>query len=169
GFTVVRAVADRYDGRLRTDITDRAWGYSGNPFCDDECGKFYARPMSIWSMLLACQGFVCDGPAGVIGFRPIWKPDDHCSFFTAAEGWGLFTQTRRDGRQTERIEVRCGKLALTSLVFELPEDMTPSRVSVTLNDDPIEATHALANRRLEVRLASRMTVGQNETLSVVVA
>jgi hypothetical protein len=119
-------------------------------------------------MLLACQGFACDGPAGVIGFRPIWKPDDHCSFFTAAEGWGLFTQTRRDGRQTERIEVRCGKLELTSLVFELPEDITPSRVSLTLDDRPVQATHTLTDGRLEIHLASRTTVGEKQTLSVVV-
>ncbi|MBN1343922.1 MAG: glucosylceramidase, partial [Phycisphaerae bacterium] len=92
GFLVARAVADRYDGRERTGLTGAdtaSWGYSGNPFGDDECGKYYARAMSIWSMLTACQGFVHDGPAGVIGFAPVWRAEDHVSFFTAAEGWGL--------------------------------------------------------------------------------
>jgi uncharacterized protein (DUF608 family) len=168
GFAVVRAAADRYDGRLRTGLSGAAWGYSGNPFGDDECGKFYARPMSIWSMLLACQGFVYDGPAGVIGFRPAWKPDDHRSFFSAAQGWGLFTQTRRDGRQTERIEVRYGKLAVSSVAFELPKNVTPTKISVRLNGRPIDATHSITDRRLEIRLASPTSVGQNETLLVVV-
>jgi len=53
GFAVVHAAWLRYDGRLRPNLSGGAWGYSGNPFCDDECGRFYARPMSIWSMLLA--------------------------------------------------------------------------------------------------------------------
>ncbi len=52
GFTVVKAAADRYDGKLRMGLTDRAWGYSGNPFGDDECGKFYARAMSNWSVVV---------------------------------------------------------------------------------------------------------------------
>ena len=90
---MTKAISDRYDGRLRTGLASHpTWGYSGNPFGDDECGKFYARAMSVWSILLACQGYIYDGPAGVIGFKPVWKPEDHKSFFSAAEGWGLFTQ-----------------------------------------------------------------------------
>lgn len=88
------------------------WGYGGNPFGDDEAGKFYARAMSSWSLLLACQGFIYEGPAGKIGFRPTWNPDNHASFFTAAEGWGLFTQQRSDDRQTMRIDLRYGRLAI---------------------------------------------------------
>ena len=45
GFLVAKAVYDRYDGRLRDQLTatrTSSWGYSGNPFGDDECGKFYA-------------------------------------------------------------------------------------------------------------------------------
>ncbi|MFH1265344.1 MAG: GH116 family glycosyl-hydrolase, partial [Planctomycetota bacterium] len=83
GFTVVRAIWSRYDGRLREGLTPAptaSWGYSGNPFGDDECGKFYARAMSVWSMLTAAQGYVYDGPAGRIGFKPVWQPDDHASF-----------------------------------------------------------------------------------------
>ena len=54
GLTIVKAVSDRYRGNLKVGY-DGAWsnfGYSGNPFGDDECGKFYSRAMSIWSVLL---------------------------------------------------------------------------------------------------------------------
>jgi len=169
GFGVVRSVADRYDGRLRTGLTGggtSSWGHSGNPFGDDECGKFYARPMSIWSLLLACQGFIYDGPAGLIGFRPLWKPEDHASFWSGAEGWGLFTQKRDPGRQTERIEVRYGKLQVKSLVFELPKDAKPSKVAVTQGDKPLEATHELKGEQLTVTLPARVTVGEGQALSV---
>jgi len=139
GFTVALAAADRYDGRLRTGMSGAAWGYSGNPFGDDECGKFYARAMSIWSMLLACQGFIYNGPAGVIGFKPTWQPEDHVTFFTAAEGWGLFTQARHQDHQTDRIEVKWGKLRVKTLVFKLPNAMMLVNATVTVGGKEVEA------------------------------
>jgi len=77
GFTVVKAVSDRYDGRLKSPFHKSAWGYGGNPFGDDESGKYYARSQSAWSLLLAGQGFIYDGPLARIGFKPVWQPDDH--------------------------------------------------------------------------------------------
>ncbi len=155
GLAVARAVSIRYDGRLRTGLTPSdtaSWGYSGNPFGDDECGKFYARAMSVWSMLLACQGFIYDGPAGVIGFKPIWKPEDHVSFFTAAEGWGVFHQHRQGNQQTERIEVRYGKLRVSSLVFELPEGAKPTEVSATVGDRRVVAMFTTSGREIRINL-----------------
>ena len=171
GFAVVRAVADRYDGRLRTGLTPggtSSWGYSGNPFGDDECGKFYARPMSIWSMLLACQGFVYDGPAGLIGFRPLWRPEDHASFWSGAEGWGLFTQKREAARQTHRIAVRYGRLQVKSLVFELPKGAKPSTVAVTLGRKPLAARHELADGQLAITLGAPCVVEEGQALLLAV-
>ena len=158
-FVVTRAVANRYDGRLRTGLHERAaWGYSGNPFGDDECGKFYARAMSVWSMLLACQGFLYDGPAGRIGFRPSWKPEDHRSFFTGAEGWGLFTQQRTPGAQTERLDLRYGTLRIAQLVFEMPEDANPADVAVTVGGTTVPAAHEANGRDLRITLAKPVTL-----------
>jgi len=172
GFAVVKAAYDRYDGRLRTALAGdlkggrSAWGYSGNPFGDDECGKFYARPMSIWSMLTASQGFIYDGPAGVIGFRPLWKPEDHRSFFTAAEGWGVFTQTRAGGKQTERIDVRDGTLTASTLVFA--PDGAVSDVTVTAAGREVKATHTLEDGRLTVSLGKGVTVEAGQSIEVII-
>ena len=61
GLMVIKTISDRYDGRLRTEgvtsMKNGPWGYSGNPFGDDECGKFYGRSLSVWSALIALQGF----------------------------------------------------------------------------------------------------------------
>jgi hypothetical protein len=169
GLMVTRAVYDRYDGRLRSGLTSAAtasWGYSGNPFGDDECGKFYARAMSVWSILLACQGFVYDGPAGLIGFKPVWKPEDHASFFTGAEGWGLFTQCRKDGRQIERIEVRYGKLRVKSLVFQLPEKTVPVEVKVQLDGQSVPAKQTGAGSLLKITLAKPAVIPVGGALDV---
>jgi len=170
GFAIVRAAYDRYDGRLRTSLSggdNASWGYSGNPFGDDECGKFYARAMSVWSMLLACQGFTCDGPAGVIGFRPKWKPEDHKSFFTASEGWGLFIQTRVAGKQTDRIELRSGRLDLSKMIFELPDGMNLPDVTVKIAGKKVQAAHSVEDGVLTVSFPSKVTVGEGQAAVVV--
>ena len=121
GFTVLHAAADRYDGRLRhlPGWTNNAsWGYSGNPFGDDECGKFYARAMSIWGVLVASQGFAYDAATASIGFAPIWKPEDHVSFFTAAEGWGTFSQKLDGESHSAEIELKWGSLKLKTVALE---------------------------------------------------
>jgi len=166
GFTIVKAAADRYDGELRPGMTDRAWGYSGNPFGDDECGKFYARAMSNWSVLLACQGFVYDGPAGLIGFKPAWRPENHKSFFTAAEGWGVFSQRRKGNKQTERIEVRYGRVRVKSLLFQTPAKTDSVSVTVSYNKQKIPATHKVDQGDATVTLEHPVEVRAGETLIV---
>jgi len=166
GFTIVKAAADRYNGELRTGMTDRAWGYSGNPFGDDECGKFYARAMSNWSVLLACQGFVYDGPAGLIGFKPVWRPEDHVSFFTAARGWGVFSQRRKGKTQTERIEVRYGRVRVKSLLFQTPAKTDSVSVTVSYNKKEIPATHKIDRGEVTVILDRVIEVRAGQTLTV---
>ncbi|MCI0491857.1 MAG: non-lysosomal glucosylceramidase, partial [Planctomycetes bacterium] len=173
-FTVLRAAADRYDGRLRTGLSDAkfngvdiaCWGYSGNPFGDDECGKFYARAMSIWSILLACQGFTYDGPAGLIGFAPLWKPEDHVSFFTAAVGWGLFRQKREGQTQNETVEIKCGRLGVQSLVFEVPPHAKVSDVVVVVAGKKAEYTFKQDQCRVTVVLAAMTTLNRGELAAV---
>lgn len=118
---IVRTARARYDGRRRDGLNS---GPGGNPYNELECGKFYARAMSSWSLLLACQGFILDGPKGILGFKPKWRPEDHRSFYTAPEGWGLFVQRRTEHQQTARIEVRHGQVRVEQLVFALPTTAT---------------------------------------------
>jgi len=166
GFMVTRAIYDRYDGRLRKGVS--AWGYNGNPFGDDECGKFYARAMSVWSMLLACQGFIYDGPAGIIGFKPVWKPQHHISLFTVAEGWGLFSQKRYGNRQRDCIELTHGRLKVRRLVFELPAGAKPANVSVEVAGQTIASDFSYADGRLAIQLLTPITINAGRTLSAVV-
>jgi len=170
GFLVTRAVYDRYDGRNRTDVSKgrtASWGWTGNPFGDDECGKFYARAMSNWSILLACQGCVYDGPAGVIGFEPVWRPEDHRSFFTAAEGWGLYEQRRTDRRQTHRIEVRFGRLRVGTLLFELPEGAKVGKATVSVAGRGVRAAAAQDGRRVTLTLTDPAAVVPGEAIETV--
>jgi uncharacterized protein (DUF608 family) len=159
---IVRAARSRYDGRRRAEVNS---GPGGNPFNELECGKFYARAMSSWSLLVACQGLVLDGPAGILGFKPKWQPEDHRSFYTAPEGWGLFVQDRRPGGQHERIEVRYGRLNVAELVFELP---TPAAATATVTAGGRTIPATLHQDGLEARLvlAGRTTVAEGDSIEV---
>ena len=172
-LVIVLAANDRYDGRLRTGLAGAggdhsAWGYSGSPFCDEECGKFYARAMSVWSILLACQGFIYDGPAGVIGFKPVWKPHDHTSLFTAAQGWGLFSQKRNGNKQTHRIELTHGSLKLNRLIFEPPEGTKPANVSVEAAGKAVTCNFSHTDEQLIIELANSVTLNAGQALTAVV-
>ena len=76
GISVLQAIANRYDGRLRSTgevhIANNSTVFGcGSPFGEDECGDFYDRALSSWSALLALQGFMYDGPQQVIIFKPV--------------------------------------------------------------------------------------------------
>jgi uncharacterized protein (DUF608 family) len=166
GFAATRGVWARYDGRLRQGVA--VGGFNGNPFGDDECGKYYARAMSVWSMLLACQGFVYDGPGGTLGFRPVWRPEDHVSFFTAAEGWGLFTQRRTADSQTAQINVRSGRLNVTTLVLQLPEGAKAARVAVQHQGQTVSTTFTLNRKDIRITLAKPLSVLAGQLLAITI-
>lgn len=172
GLVVSLAISDRYNGRLRTGLTKAdwaSWGYSGNPFGDDECGKFYARAMSSWSLLLACSGFIYHALDRRIGFRPMWRPNNHRSFFTTAEGWGLFSQRRRGGNQVSRIEVRWGRLELSEVRLTLPgPGKHPASVVVRLDKEVIQSGYSVTeNDALRIELQSPVVIAAGSALEAV--
>lgn len=171
GLTTARAVHIRYDGRRRTGLSggDHAsWGYSGNPFGDDECGKFYARAMSSWSLLLACQGLFVDGPGGVLAFRPVWQPENHRSFLVTAEGWGTIGQEVKDGRALVVVDLRYGSLRLNELVLQPQRASGQVRIVTTAANREISCNGELAAGRLKIRFAEPLTIVAGERLTVAV-
>jgi uncharacterized protein (DUF608 family) len=157
-----RMARSRYDGRRRDGLNS---GPGGNPYNELECGKFYARAMSSWSLLIASQGLVLEGPKGLLGFKPNWQPEDHRSLFTAPEGWGLFVQLRGPGEQTERIEVRHGRLRLRELVFALPAPAAAT-ASVTLAGRPLTATLRQKGAAVTLALEPEAVVAERAALEV---
>ncbi|NOX54457.1 MAG: glucosylceramidase, partial [Planctomycetes bacterium] len=96
-----------------------------------------------------------------IGFRPIWQPDDHVSFFTAAEGWGLFRQQRDGHRMTYEIELRYGRLRVTELVFRLPDGVRAKKVH-----SKVAGRVGFKDGDLHFLLTEPVTLSESETLAV---
>ena len=120
GLAITRAVHDRYHASKR------------NPWNEIECGDHYARSMASHGVYLAACGYEYDGPAGYLGFAPKLTPEDFRCAFTAAEGWGTFSQRHESGGLSARIEVRHGRLRLATFALALPSDFTATRVNATV-------------------------------------
>lgn len=170
GMEMVKEISKRYDGRHRgkgevTIASNATVDGTGSPFGEDECGKYYARAMSSWSVLLALQGFSYDGPQQRIGFQPVWQPEDHASFFSAANGWGLFTQSRKSSVQESALHLKFGTLDLQSITLAIPERMQASSVRVSLDGKnlPHEPLHQQGGM-IEIKLDHPITIKAGSSL-----
>lgn len=156
-LAICRAIHDRYHPAKR------------NPWNEVECGDHYARAMAAHGVLLALCGFEYDGPRGHLAFAPRLGADDFRAPFTAAEGWGTIAQQRDGAGQTSRVELKHGRLRLTSLGVELPDGTTARTVELCLNGQPLAADHDAQGRRLVARLSKELVLAENDVLSIRVA
>jgi hypothetical protein len=101
GLEIVRAVRNRYDGRVR------------NPFNEYECGHWYARAMASYGLLQGLTGARYDAVEQTLYLRPS-VPGDFRSFLSTATGFG--TVGVRDGQPF--LEVQRGVIAYERLVYE---------------------------------------------------
>lgn len=170
GLMVLKVIYDRYNGRLRTEgvsnVRNGPWGYSGNPFGDDECGKFYGRSLSVWSALLALQGFHYDGPKGEIAFRPVLTPEDHASFFTAAEAYGLYSQ-KRSGRQLNaELNIAEGEVSLKHVILNAGEGKQAKSAQVKLGGRTLTAQLDVNGSDLRLAFSSPITLQADQPLEI---
>jgi len=140
-----------------------------NPWNEIECGDHYARAMASHGVFLALCGFEYHGPKGHLGFAPKITPDDFRGSFTSAESWGTLAQKRTSGKQTNRIAVKWGKLAVQALSFTLPEGATLRQAAVAVAGRPIAAQSQQLGSRVVLTLNAPLTVGEGETLEVEMA
>ena len=147
-------------------IEDRYHPAEHNPFNEVECGDHYARAMASWGVYTALAGFEYHGPKGHIGFAPRLRPQDFRAAFTAAEGWGLFTQTREKRTQREEIAVRWGQLHLRTLAFSLPPRWDRVEVTVRVDGKALDNEHTVDAGRLTIELAGPVRLSAGQTLVV---
>jgi len=152
GLTIVRGLRDRHDGERR------------NPWNEFECGNHYARAMASWSLLLALSGFHYSAPAGQIAFAPAVNAEHFRCFFSAGSGWGSFAQQSGDGMFAASLELRAGSLRLARIALRPPT--APTRVSVTLNGDALEARLEQAGAGVLVVFGQPLALNEGETLEV---
>jgi len=90
-----------------------------------------------------------------LAFGPRRQQDNFRAAFTAAEGWGRFSQTVQGGRQENAIELRYGKLHLGHLALDAARGTQASKVAVTLDGRNIKC-----DGRCSTELLYSMMVGR---------
>ncbi len=99
GLALVKTVRKRYDGKVR------------NPWNEYECGSYYARAMSSYTLLPALAGFRYSAVEQALWFGPKTAQRPYTTFFSTASGFGTITLAPR----VLTIELIEGKLPLKRL------------------------------------------------------
>ncbi len=152
GLAIERAVHDRYHGSKR------------NPWNEVECGDHYARSMASYGVFLAACGFAYNGPEGHIGFAPKLTPENFKAAFTAAEGWGSFSQKMEGGNLNAEIALKYGKLRLRTIT--LATDSKPASATVEVNGNPLMAKLAFADGAATITLPEDVVLSADQAMNV---
>ena len=156
GLAVTRAVHDRYHPSRR------------NPWNEVECGDHYARSMASYGIFLAACGFDYHGPEGHLGFAPRVRPENFKAAFTAAEGWGTFSQQAGPAGLNAQVTVQWGKLRLRSLSVELPKGYPSGQVKVLANRHPVKCDQSTTGSQLTLAFDTWVELQAGQMLEVTV-
>ncbi|MHC4443972.1 MAG: GH116 family glycosyl hydrolase [Planctomycetota bacterium] len=156
GLAIIRAIHDRYHPSKH------------NPYNEVECGDHYARALASWGCFTALAGYEYNGPKGYLGFSPKISPENFSSAFTAAQGWGLFSQKREGGKQRNRIEVCWGQLTLRTLGLDVPDIGQAPTITIKIAGEAVETRHIYKDGRLTITFPGGATLYQPVALEVIV-
>ena len=154
GLAIERAIHDRYHPARR------------NPWNEIECGDHYARSMASYGVFIAACGYEYHGPKGHLGFAPRLTPEDFKAAFTAAEGWGSFSQKRTGTGLDAALSMKQGVLRLNTLRLALAEGMTAKTVAVKAGETAIEATLSQETDRVLVTFAKPLAIKAGQTCEI---
>lgn len=153
GLAVTRAVHDRYHASKR------------NPWNEVECGDHYARSMASHGVYLAACGFTYHGPKQHIGFAPRLTPEDFKCAFTAAEGWGTYSQQLSSKEMNAQLQVKWGRLALKTLQLA-PSGFTPRQVELRHEGSAVAAQLKQVEGQVIIQLDNAIEVAEGTRIEV---
>ncbi len=149
-------------------IHDRYHAFRRNPFNEIECSDHYARSMASYGTFINACGFTYHGPLGQIGFAPRFSSENFKAPFTAAEGWGSYSQQSNKKEFSAQLNVHHGKLNLRKLNFELDKNLKASSVRVALNSKQKPSRFTQNGRSCIIEFSTAVVVLESQALSVTV-
>ncbi len=157
GLAVTRAIHDRYGASRR------------NPWNEVECGDHYARSMASHGVYIAACGYEYHGPRGHLGFAPKITPENFRCAFTAAQGWGTFSQKIQPNNMTAEIALSYENLLLKTVSLEVPDSFQGKKVKANLDKRNVPLSSKVDNGRLMITFNQKvqMKAGQKLVLNLV--
>ncbi len=154
GMALVRAIHDRYNP---TKL---------NPYAEIECGHHYTRAMAGHGTYIAACGFEYHGPKKHIGFAPRLTPENFRAAFTAAEGWGTYSQTIESGKLNAAVEVKWGKLQLQTLSLDAAKVQNATRAKVNFSGQILETKITSDGEKRTLQFPKEITISPEQILKV---
>ncbi len=155
GLVLVRSIHDRYHAAKR------------NPFNEIECSDHYARAMASYGAFITACGFEYHGPKGYIRFAPKWSQNDFKAPFTAAEGWGTYTQQQSGGTMTCSLQPKYGQVQLKEFSVNAPKGKRYTKVSVGIGNQSIQAKLQQEGQYVMIIFNNRIAVEKGKKLEII--
>lgn len=154
GLAVTRTIHDRYHPSKR------------NPYNEVECSDHYSRAMASYGVFLNVCGYEYHGPDGYLGFFPKLAPERFRAAFTAAEGWGTFSQTLENGMQRIQLVIKYGRVRLSAIgLINLLSGDNPD-LQIRLDGASCRTTYQADAGRLRINLIGEIIIKERQCLEV---
>jgi hypothetical protein len=147
-------------------VHDRYHAAKRNPFNEIECSDHYARAMASYGTFITACGFAYNGPEGTMSFAPKIGAPDFKAAFTAAEGWGVYSQQRKDNHFAGQLKVEKGRLSLRELNVELEEGRLAGSLAISLNDEPVRGSFSQQGNLCRITFDQDVLITEKGILSI---
>ena len=154
GMAVMKTLDERYDGNKR------------NPFNEVECGDHYGRSMASYGAFIAITGFTYHGPKQHIGFAPKLTPENFKAAFTAAEGWGSYSQKISGGELRAELTVKYGQVPIQTMSLVPPGGKGARKVSAMVDGKSVTASVKEKDGSAEVVFPSHLILKAEQKLEI---
>jgi hypothetical protein len=151
---------------LTKTIHDRYHAFKRNPFNEIECSDHYARAMTSYGVFINACGFTYHGPKGYIGFAPKINPEKFVAPFTAASGWGSFSQQRNEKSYAAKLKVKQGELLVKKISIELDKNHHATTLKMLYQNKPVACKFSQMDAQCEISIADSILIHEDEVLSV---
>ena len=149
-------------------IHDRYHASKRNPFNEIECSDHYARAMASYGTFITACGFQYHGPKGFIGFAPAWSAENFKSPFITSEGWGIYSQQRKDKQQHHTITVKYGMLQLQTMLLKKIDGMVVKKIVVSLDGRQRSTNFTDQGDTVLITLDKKITTHLNQALNITI-
>ena len=151
---------------LTRSVHDRYHAYKRNPFNEVECSDHYGRAMASYGTFISACGFTYHGPKGHMGFAPKLNPENFKAPFTAAGGWGSYSQKRTADTLSAELIVLHGKLNLKQFTVELADHQKATKAVVLFNGHSVPCSFKQTGNKCEITMTVNQWIHTDQNLSL---
>jgi hypothetical protein len=122
--------------------------------------------MASYGAFIAISGFTYHGPKRHIGFAPKLKPENFKAAFTAAEGWGIYSQKISGGEMRAELTVKYGQVPIQTMSLMPPGGKGARKVSAMLDGKSLTASVKEKDGSAEVIFSKDLILKAEQKLEV---